>query len=191
MDTDGIEAYLKKMLLLAAELGVETLVFGNGGARKIPEGVSCESVFANLRTIVEMMEVHAEKAGITICVEPLNSTETNIINSYGEAVALTTGLTYVTTMIDSYHVAMDAQNFDDVVNTPEKLRHLHTAYPIGRMVPSSGDDMTLYADFVKTVKRLSYNDKISIEGAFRATDSVGIRAEVKEGLETLKGLFAR
>jgi len=189
MDIGGVNAYLERMLPLAAELGMENLVFGNGGARKIPEGSSHDSVWDNLRTVVEIMETHAAKSGIIISVEPLNHTETNIINSFGEAVDLTHGLQYVAAMIDNYHVAMENQSFDDVISHPNKLRHLHIAYPTGRMVPSPTDDMTLYVDFIKTVKQLGYDDKISIEGSLKSTAPDEIKGEIKSSLEMLKQLF--
>ena len=188
-DMAGIDAYLEKMLPLALDLGVENLIFGNGGARKIPENESRQTIWAHLREIVECMDKHARNAGIIISVEPLNSRESNIINSYGEAVELTAGLTHVSAMIDSYHVAMDGQNYEDVYKNPEALWHLHTAYPAGRMAPSPTDDMSIYADFVQMVKKLGYNGKISVEGSLRATEPLAIKAEVKACLETLRQLF--
>jgi len=189
MDIAGIRAYLEKMLPLAAEMGIENLVFGNGGARKIPKGATRESIWANLRIIVEAMDEYAAKSGITISVEPLNTTETDIINSYSEAVNLTNGLRNVATMIDSYHVSMENQTYDDMLKNPAALKHLHTAYPTGRMTPQPTDDMSLYAEFIKTVKQIGYNDKISIEGGLKATDPEGIKAEIKSALETLKSLI--
>ena len=190
MDLAGIKSYLERMLPLAEELGMENLVFGNGGARKTPPGESREDIRKNLRTIAETMETYAEKSKIIISIEPLNTTETDIINSYAEAVDLTKGLTHVSAMIDSYHVVMENQNYDDVLQTPSEMKHLHTAYSKERLVPSPNDDMNHYADFVKTVKQLGYNNKISIEGKLRATDSEGIAAEVKASLTVLKNLFA-
>ncbi|MCL2405776.1 MAG: sugar phosphate isomerase/epimerase [Defluviitaleaceae bacterium] len=188
-DMSSVNAYLEKMLPLAASLGVETLVFGNGGARKIPDGQTREAIWDNLREVVEAMDHHARKTGIAISVEPLNHTETNIINSYGEAVDLTKGLTHVATMVDSYHVAKDSQSYDDVYKNPQALLHLHTAYPIGRMVPSPQDDIAIYADFVQMVKKLEYNGKISVEGALKATDPHGIKAEVMACLDVLKEML--
>jgi sugar phosphate isomerase/epimerase len=189
MDASGILSYLERMLPLAAEIGVENLVFGNGGARKIPKGVTRESVWGNLRLIVETMEIVASKTGITISVEPLNTTETDIVNSYTEAVELTMGMQHVSAMIDSYHVAMEKQTFDDVIKIPSRLKHLHTAYPTGRMVPSPEDDKSLYEDFIKTVKQVGYNDKISIEGALRNTEPNAVRTEIKASLDVIRSWF--
>jgi len=189
MDMTGIRAYLEQMLPLVADLGVENLIFGNGGARKIPMGECPKAIWADLRKIAEEMETHAIRAGIPISVEPLNFTETNIINSYGEAVALTQGLSYVSAMVDSYHTAVNRQTYDDVYKNPEALLHIHTAYPTGRMVPSPEDDMALYADFVRMVKALGYDGKISVEGALRATEPGAVAVELKACVDTLRKLF--
>jgi len=189
MDMPGIEAYLERMLPLAKDLGVETLVFGNGGARRIPDGQSYDAIWADLRKIVETMEIHAKKVGIPISIEPLNSRESNIILSYGEAVKLAEGLTHITTMIDSYHNTADGLNYDDVYKNPEELRHLHVAYQPGRMVPSPSDDMTHYVDFVKMVKAVGYNNKMTVEASLRFTEPDDIKKECADCVSTLKKLF--
>jgi len=166
---------------------VEVIVFGNGGARKIPDGAKREDIWANLRTVLEIMDEYAQKHDITIAVEPLNTMETNILTSYGEAAKLTIGLQNVATMVDSYHAAMEKQNFNDVFASPTQLKHLHTAYPTGRKVPSPKDDKTEYAEFVQMVKQLGYNNKISIEGGLR--NEVPLEEELAGALQFLKGLF--
>jgi len=189
MDMPGINSYLDRMLPLAAELGAEVLVFGNGKARSIPEGSTYEATWQDLRKIVEAMDAKAKKIGLPILVEALNTNESNIITSYGEAVALTEGLTYVSSMVDSYHVEKDGQTYNDVHKHPEAMRHLHTAYTPGRLAPSPEDDMSLYANFVEMVKKLGYNGKISVEGGLRTTEPEAVDAEVKACLATLKLLF--
>jgi sugar phosphate isomerase/epimerase len=188
-NTEGIKAYLEKMLPLVADMGVETLVFGNGGARKIPQGATRESIWGNLRALVEILDEYAVKTGIIIAVEPLNSTETNIITSYGEAAQLTSGLSNVATMIDSYHVAMEKQNFNDVLENPQQLKHLHTAYPAGRLVPSPQDGTVVYTEFVSVVKQVGYDNKISIEGALRTKNPSEVYDEVVAALSLLRNLF--
>lgn len=187
MDMAGIRAYLGNMLPLMADMGVETLVFGNGGARQIPPGATAQAILQDLRTLVEMMDEYAGKHGLVICVEPLS--DTNTITSYGEAVGLTAGLKNVAAMVDSFHAAAAGQNFDEVIQTPGKLKHLHTACAAGRFVPSLQDDMGAYRGFVKTVKQLGYDDKISIEGHMRATNPANAHREIADSLLVLKNLF--
>jgi len=189
MNIPAIRAYLERMLPLVADLGVENLVFGNGSARNVPDGFNRDFILENLRTLVEIMNEYANYTGITIAVEPLNLTETNIINCYSSAVRLTEGLSHVSAMIDSYHVAMDKQNYDDVYKNPEALKHLHIAYPIGRMVPSHSDDIYLYTQFRNMVADVDYNNKISIEGRLRAKEPDGIGKEIKSCLALLNKLW--
>jgi sugar phosphate isomerase/epimerase len=191
MDAKGIQAYLKRMLPFAAEMGIETLVFGNGGARRIPAGATRGATWDNLRAIAEAMEKYAEEAGVYIAVEPLNAKETDIINGYGEAVALTKGLRCVGAMVDSYHVLMERQDYSDILRYPDKLLHLHTAYSAQRLVPSPADDLRAYEAFVKAVKAAGYNDKISVEGKLRSgiNDAAAVKAEVKAALQTVRLLF--
>jgi len=92
-------------------------------------------------------------------------------------------------MVDSYHQYVNNLSYDDLYNYPTHLKHLHTAYPIGRKVPSITDDMTVYEDFVKMVKALNYNGMISVEGSLNSTSPEDITAEIKASLKTLKSLF--
>jgi len=180
MDKPAIIKYLERMLPFAADLGVETLVFGNGGARRIPDGETRETVWGNLRWIVEKMDGYAGANGIRIAVEPLNAAETNMILSYTEAVDLTRGLTNAAAMIDTYHTLAEGRNYDDVLVYPDRLWHLHTAYSSKRFVPSPDDEAGWLGDLVKIIKSTGYDDKISIEGNLRA------QADVKGALTALK-----
>ncbi|MCL1786353.1 MAG: sugar phosphate isomerase/epimerase [Defluviitaleaceae bacterium] len=188
MDMAGIRAYLGNMLPLMADMGVETLVFGNGGARQIPPGATAEAILQDLRTLVEVMDEYAGKHGVVICVEPLS--DTNTITTYGEAARLTAGLKNVAAMVDSFHAAVVKQDYNEVLEAPDKLKHLHTAYPLGRYVPSPQDHMWQYASFVNTVKQVGYHDKISIEGHLRANCAADVYQEIANALQVLKNLFA-
>ncbi|MCL2363987.1 MAG: sugar phosphate isomerase/epimerase [Defluviitaleaceae bacterium] len=162
-DVTGIEAYLSRMVPLAAELGVETLVFGNGRARCVPEGESPGEIYKHLRDIVERMETYAARNDLKIAVEPLNHTETDMILSYGEAVALTEGLTHVGAMVDSYHVLCNHQDYADVATNPQRLFHVHTAYSLERLAPTPADDPAEYVPLVQVLHQANYNGKISLE----------------------------
>ena len=186
MDINGIRTYMAKMFPVAASLGVETIVFGNGGIRSVPKGETYENTWQTMRVLAELMEEYASLSGLEVLIEPLNTKETDMINSYGEAVKLTEGLTCVAAMVDNYHAAMENQSSDDVLENPEKLRHLHIAYPTGRFIPSPEDDVSCYAEFVSAVKQVGYNGKISIEGKLRGEDCF---CEIEKALGVMKGLF--
>lgn len=188
-DKAGIEAYLQKVLPFAAEMGVETLVFGNGGARKIPPGATREATFVNLRTLVETMEKYASQTPVKICVELLNTTETDMINSYAQAVELTNGLKHVAAMIDSYHFLVEKHDYAAVLAHPHRMWHVHTAYSAQRLIPGPNDNKAEYAELQSTLKKLNYDGKISVEGGFRTTAPAEIKKEIKDALSMMKALF--
>lgn len=70
-DFSAVDSYLEENLPKAQALGVKVVVFGSGGARRVPEGFPQEEAFAQL---VELCREHIAPAvaahGITCCVEP-------------------------------------------------------------------------------------------------------------------------
>jgi sugar phosphate isomerase/epimerase len=186
-DAAGIDAYLARMLPLSAELGVRTLVFGNGGLRRVPDGQNRETIRQQLRETVEQMNKYAAANDIRIGVEPLNTGETNIINSFGEAAALTEGLSHVAAIVDSYHVLMEGQDYTDVTENPTRLFHLHTAYSKKRFIPGLDDDRAEYAPFVQAVRRVGYDDKISVEGGLRGV--LPVAEEISASLQAIKAII--
>ena len=179
-DVGEIKAYIDKAMAIAKDLGVETIVFGNGGARR-------DATWDELQTVVKMLDEAAGKNNLSFVIEPLNKKETNTILSYTEAVKLAEGAKNVRSMCDWYHTCMEAQTLDDLYEYPDMLGHLHIAYSKERLIPSPNDDMSFYDDFVKTIKQLGYNNKLSVEGSLRNNNDPA--QEIKQCLETLKQLF--
>jgi len=175
-DMGKVISYIEEALFRAGQLGVETVVFGSGGARR-------DATWAELRDVLGIMDGESAINGLTVVVEPLNRQETNVINSYTEAVKHVEDWEYLGAMCDWYHVHMDGQGLDDLFEYPDKLGHLHIAYGKERLLPSPNDDMAHYSDFVNAVKNLGYNNKLSVEGNLKSVD------EIRPCLETLKKLF--
>jgi sugar phosphate isomerase/epimerase len=188
-DLTAVDEYLTRMIPKVKRLGVEVLVFGNGGARRTPEGATPAQTLAQLHDIVELMETHAAKNNIKIAVEPLNSTETDNITSFAQALKITDGLQNVAAMIDSYHVLMDEQDYADVIANPARLLHVHTAYSRKRYVPAVGDDKSGFAPLVTALRKIGYNGKMSIEGHFRPGADAEPQASLASALTFLKELF--
>jgi hypothetical protein len=69
-------------------LGVETLVFGSGKARQVPEGFSREEALSQLVAFGRLAAEAASRTGIVVVLEPLRRQETNIINTAREGLAL-------------------------------------------------------------------------------------------------------
>lgn len=153
-DPEKITAYIKKAMARASKAGVETIVFGSGKARRFPEGLSREDGNRQIAEFLrEIAAPEAAKYGIRIAIEPLNTKETNSINSVHEGmeVAEASGCENVKTLADLYHMFLENDPFEDVSNSPGQIIHAHIANAVGRCYPKPGDGIE-YIPFINSLK---------------------------------------
>ena len=181
--------HVKRVLPIAADLGSELVVFGNGGTRNIPEGMTGEAVRRQLTDALQMVNPLAASYNLKIAIEPLCRRETNMINSFPEAVSIANECGHATgALFDLYHAATEGQSPDDILSAPDKLVHLHIAYPPTRTVPCGADDKTDYNALAQAVKACGYDNKVSIEAA--VPDGQDVAASIASALTTLRHIFA-
>src|SRR5207247_11193711 len=110
-----------------SKLGVEVLVFGSGGARRVPDGFAREEAFKQLVDFGRRAAREARSHGITIAIEPLRKQETNIINTAAEGLELVNAVAdpNFQLMIDFYHLASEREDPAIVFRVKDHLRHLH------------------------------------------------------------------
>jgi len=161
-DLAAIEEHAKKTIAIAADLGCETLVFGHGGTRRVPESMTYETTQQRLTDVLQILDRLAAPHSLKIAVEPL--CDTDMLVSYPEAAALAArcGDT-VGALFDLYHGAALGQSPADITLAPEKLFHLHIACPGSRTVPLEGDDQSPYQAFAAAAKLTGYDNKLSVE----------------------------
>jgi len=184
MNLDQIKSRAERTLSVAAELGTETAVFA---PRRIDENDDMDKALDRMRQILSAIDPLAGKYGVKIAVEPLCRNETNTLNSVQQAADLLDNIKTANTGIlcDLYHVKADGRTLDDVIINSSRIVHLHIAYPVGRKMPSSSDDMAEYAEFVKVIKQIGYDGKLSVEcGIDEITED-----RFKDALAVLKKLF--
>jgi D-psicose/D-tagatose/L-ribulose 3-epimerase len=165
-DHDAQMAHVKKAFGRLARLGTTMLVFGSGGARRVPEGFSQEEAFKQLVDFGRRAAAEAKANGITITIEPLRRQETNIINSAAEGLALVEAINHPNfqLMIDFYHLASEKEDPAIVLKAKDRLRHLHVANPQGRVFPAKWDEFD-YAPFFANLRAIGYDKRISVEGS--------------------------
>jgi D-psicose/D-tagatose/L-ribulose 3-epimerase len=158
-------AHVKKVMSRLSTLGVEVLVFGSGGARRVPDGVAKEDAFKQLVDFSRRAAEEAKPHNITVAIEPLRKQETNIINSAAEGLELVNAVNHPNfqLMIDFYHLASEQEDPAIVLKAKDHLRHLHVANPNGRVFPQKWDEYN-YAPFFANLKAIGYDKRISMEG---------------------------
>ena len=165
-DEAALKAYLDTVLKRAGVLGVRTVVFGSGGARKVPNGFSRDMAHQQIIRFLRNGMAAAKEHDVTIVVEPLNRSETNIINSVAE------GMTYVREvdhpnfqcLVDSYHFWLEGEPLDNLRAAMPWIKHVHVADKDGRVAPGLSGTSD-YKPFFQVLKAGGYAGRISYEGA--------------------------
>jgi sugar phosphate isomerase/epimerase len=158
--------YLQKAFARLSRLGTGIVVFGSGGARRVPEGFSQDEAFKQLVEFGRRAAVEARSHNITIAIEPLRRQETNIINSAAEGLELVKAVDHPNfqLMIDFYHLASEREDPAIVLTAREHIRHLHMANPQGRVFPLAWEEYE-YGPFFANLRRIGYDKRISVEAS--------------------------
>lgn len=187
IDRDQQVAYVKKTFARLSRLGTEIVVFGSGGARRVPEGFSKEDAFKQLVEFGKRIAPEARAHGLVVAIEPLRREETNLINSAAEGLELVTAIDdpNFQLMVDFYHLASEREDAQIIVRAREHIRHLHMANPQGRVFPLQWDEYD-YAPFFASLRKIGYDKRISIEAS--AKDFPG---EAPQAIALLRRAFER
>lgn len=167
VDLSAVQHYLRVLLPRAREVGIQTLVFGSGQARQIPEGFPKAKAFGQIVGFLQMAGGLAELHGITLAVEHLHRQECNIINSVAEAVEYVQAAhcPAVKVVADSYHFWTENESLQNLRDALPYLHHVHVADKEGRMPPGESGRAAAakYRDFFGVLKQGGYKGTISVE----------------------------
>lgn len=161
VDYDRVKRYLEKALERVKTIGGKTVIFGSGGSRTLPEEFSRAKGEEQILHFLDITADFADPLGITLVIEPLNTTESNIINSVPEAVdfARKANRKSIRVLADFYHMYKENESLENIVLYQEWIKHIHVSD--SRYAPGMGDYP--YATFVDCVNRAQYDGRISIE----------------------------
>jgi len=167
VDSAGIKVYMGRVMERAQAVGMKTIVFGSGGARRVPEGFSREKAKEQLLDFARMAAELAECHGITVALEHLQQTECNIITSVAEATEYVreVGHGHFRQLVDSYHLWQEKEPLDSVKAALPWLCHVHVADQGSRCAPGQGSEQAaaMYRKFFQVLKAGGYDGRISVE----------------------------
>lgn len=180
VDIDRVKEYLERSISRVQQIGADTIVFGSGGARSYPNSFSYEKAEQQVLQFLDMAADIADPLGMTIVIEPLNTKESNMINSVLEALdfAKKVDRKSIRVLADFYHMDEENEPLDNIALAQEYLSHVHVA-DTGRYAPGTGSYP--YKEFSKRLKRAGYEGRISIECSWN--DFTEEAAKAREFLE--------
>jgi sugar phosphate isomerase/epimerase len=165
------EAYVSVTMQRAEEAGVRVIVFGSGGARRIPEGFDRERAHAQLLDFSRMAATHANNHGVTLVFEPLNVNECNVLTTVAECAALAreVDLPAMRVLVDGYHWLKDKDTVAGIVDAGPLLAHTHIATETHRRAP--GEEACDFSAFFGALRTAGYDRRMSVEA--RVEDPAG------------------
>jgi sugar phosphate isomerase/epimerase len=178
-------AYVTKAFERLSRLGVRIVVFGSGGARRVPDGFAQDDAFRQLVEFGKRIAPLARERNITVAIEPLRRQETNIINSAAEGLRLVEAVDDpgFQLMVDFYHLASEHEDPSIIVRAGTRLRHVHMANPNGRVFPLAAGEFE-YAPFFAALRSIGYGQRISVEAS--TTD---LQSDAPRAIALLRGAF--
>ena len=95
-------AVMRRLVELCAAMGGRYLVHGSPKQRSVPPGSSREEALARARDCFAQVAASAASCGVTYCIEPLSTRETDLVNTVAEAARIVDEIasTGLKTMID-------------------------------------------------------------------------------------------
>ncbi len=183
-DISPIREYIARAFERTKMVKWESIAFGSGFMRKVPEGYPMEKAYEFMAQFInEEVVPYLEKYDAYLNIEELNSGETNFINSCADAAKLVKMVNHprIGILCDFYHMSLAGETYEDLPQIAEYIGHVHIASPSnGRVFPYENDgDNEKYRAFLKTLGDTGYkNDYISIESVI--PDGLDFASAVKK-----------
>ena len=162
-DHDAVLAYAKTVFERAKRVGIETIVFGSSGARSIPEGFDRSRAEHQFIALLMKMAPLAAANGVVVAIEPLNSGETNFINTLRQGARIVEAADHpnIRLVADLFHMARMNEMPKELCFHSRLIEHVHVAEKAGRTPPGvEGDD---FRGYFEALQDSGYRGGISIE----------------------------
>lgn len=178
--------YLIDLAYAAADLDGTVIVLGSPAQRKLPPGVSREQAddFV-VETLAPLLPV-LEDISIDLCLEPLESTETDYLNTCAEALALADrlGSPRVKLQFDVKSLCAETTPVTDLVaQHAARAGHVH-ANDVNRRGPGFGE--VEFAPILAALRESGYDGWVSVEPFDLTPDAETIARDCLEYLKAME-----
>jgi sugar phosphate isomerase/epimerase len=163
VDDVAILQYAETVFQRCQRAGVKLIIWGSGGARRVPHGYDRKKASKQFISIARKVAVAASKYNITLALENLNRTETNFINTLQEALDIVKRVDHPNFRLcaDIYHMLVEEESASVIEHTKKYLIHVDIAEKKGRTPPGvNGED---FKSYLMALKHVHYAGKIILE----------------------------
>lgn len=182
---DETREILAGLIDLCADLGGRVLIHGSPGQRLRPDGMSTPDLTRHLAEFFAPIAERCASRGVTYCIEPLSSKETDVLTTVSNGVDLVEAVDNPAfrTMIDISAAGQVEPPVADLIRkwVPGGLiRHIH-ANDTNRGGPGMGDDP--FPEIVAALTEVGWDHPIGVE-PFRTLIDARVTAAI--GIATLR-----
>lgn len=178
-----ILSYSETVFSRCQKAGVKMIVWGSGGARRVPEGFDHAKATEQFVSIARKVADLARKYSITLALENLNSTETNFITTAHEAYLIVKKVDHPNfrLCVDIYHMLKEGESPTVILETKKYIIHCDIAEKENRTPPGVvGED---FRPYLKSLKEIGYTGLIVIEGRW---DNDNLNAQARSAHQYLQ-----
>ena len=182
--------YLDKLIDFCGDMGGEVMVFGSPAQRGTSQGISIIDATSYFAEGLAKVADHAKDRNVTILVESLPKSQTDVVNTLEEAMQVVNRIGHpnISTMFDFHNAEDETESLTGLIQKHIKdIRHMHIQNMDGTLIIPDKIPQDII-DIFGTLKKLDYNKWISIE-VFDFTPGGKFIAE--EGMKTFLAIEAR
>jgi sugar phosphate isomerase/epimerase len=185
----AVLAYVDSVLQRCKAAGVDKIIWGSGGSRRVPEGFDHGKAKEQFISIARKIAARAEAHQVKLALENLNSTETNFINTIEEALDVVKKVNHknLRLCVDVYHMLKENEGPAIIAKTKGYVIYCEVAEKNGRTPPGVQGDK--FAPYFAELKKIGYDGEIMIECRWDdVTSQAGpaieyLRKEIREGFQ--------
>ena len=162
VDEFRMKQYVQRAVARIRKVGATRAVVGSGGARNIPEDFPREKAVDQILYFFNVLADETDGTEVVIAIEPLNTEESNVINSVTEGAEIVQRVNRpsIRVLADFYHMDEENEPLHNIVTCRDWLEHVHVA-DTGRGPPGTGQYP--YPQFVDLLRQADYDGMVSIE----------------------------
>ena len=182
-------AYLNDLIDFCGDLGGPVMIFGSPKQRNTV-GISVDEAKQYFAEGLASVADHAQERNVKILIEPLDTSQTDVVNTMAEAVQIVNKINHpaIQTMFDFHNTPDETEPFDVLVKKYyDHIYHVHVQEMDGKHL-GTGDAVTEFVPTFQLLKDLNYNKWVSLE-VFDF--SPGGRTIAQESMRVLKEIESK
>lgn len=163
VDWERTRDYVETIVGRGHEIGVDVYNWGSPQSKSVPPGWPYSRAFEQIERAAHLIADVVGRYGATCVIEPINPGECNIIYYVSDAhlVAESVGRREIGVLSDFFHMSLQLESLQNIVDARDRLRHCHTSGP-DRLLPAPGQAWD-QRDYFRALRAAGYDGRVSIE----------------------------